>query len=106
MAKIKYEVYFPKSIAQLEGQLLNLFKSRPKHIIIKIVNDYIDTDSLKDILNKYQDQIENYKKNKSIVLWSDQYEGLPDFISVAPTEEEAVDVIDFEEIERDILQDE
>ena len=62
MAKLIYEVLLPKNKAQLEGIFLQLFKPRQKHLIIKILNDYITEDDLKEILEKYQENIEKYKK--------------------------------------------
>ncbi len=103
MAKLIYEVLLPKNKAQLEGVFIQLFKQRQKHLIIKILNDYIPEDDLKEILEKYQKNIEKYKKNKSIVILSETFKHIPDFISVAPTETEAIDIIEFEEIERDLL---
>ncbi len=106
MSKLKYEVVFPKSKTQLEGRFLELFRSKPKNVIIKIIDDYIDHGALIEILNKYRQKIENYKKNKSIIILTDNYEDIPEFIPVAPTETEAMDIIDFENIERDLLLDE
>ena len=103
MAKLIYEVLLPKNKAQLEGILLQLFKTRQKHLIIKILNDYINKDDLKEMLEKYQENIKKYKKNKSIVILYEDYKDIPDFIPVAPTEAEAIDIIEFEEIERDLL---
>ena len=103
MAKLVYEVLLPKNKAQLEGVFLQLFKPRQKHLIIKILNDYINEDDLIEMLNKYHENINKYKKNKSIVVLYDDYEHIPDFIPVAPTEAEALDIIEFEEIERDLL---
>ncbi len=106
MSKLKYEVLLPKSKSQLEGRLLELFKSKPKNVIIKILDNYINPDDLNEILTKFQKEIERYKKNKSIVILTYQYDNLPDFVSVAPTEEEAADIIEFEHIERDLWLDE
>ena len=102
MSNVKYEVWLPKSSKQLESLLTNLFRSKHKHIIIKILEDYIQPEELELILKKFEKQIKNYKKSHSIVLLTGQFETIPDFIPVAPTEEEAVDIIDFEEIERDL----
>ncbi len=102
MSKLKYEVLLPKSSAQLEGMFSGLLKTKSKHLIIKIIDKYITPDTLKEILDKYQNHIENYKKNKSIVILYDNYDNIPDFMPVAPTEEEALDIIEFEEIERDL----
>ena len=103
MAKLIYEVLLPKNKAQLESVFIQLFKPRQKHLIIKILNDYITEDDLKEILEKYQENIEKYKKSKSIVILSDTFKHIPDYIPVAPTETEAIDIIEFEEIERDLL---
>ena len=106
MSKLKYEILLPKNIAQLEGIFLQLFKIKSGHLIIKILNEYIEPESLTEILKKYQTEIEKYKKNHSIVVLFDDYNYIPDFIPVAPTEEEAIDIIEFEEIERDLLKNE
>jgi hypothetical protein len=105
MSKIKYDILLPKSQEQLENIFQSLLKSvKSKHIIIKILENYINLDVLSGILNKYQIQIEKFKRNQSLVILTDSfdYEKIPDFIPVAPTEEEALDIIDFEIIERDL----
>jgi len=104
MGKMKFDFYMPKTIKQLESFLQQLFKTNPKNVVVRIV-DGIELEDLLSLLNKYKQQIENYKRSKSIVILTDlfDYNQLPDFISMAPTEEEAVDVIEFEEIERDLL---
>jgi len=104
--KLKYELILPKNIEQLKGLFTNLLKSKSKHIILKIIPEYIEIEALVDILNQHQTVIKNYKKNKSIVILTDNYVLIPDFIPVAPTEEEALDIIDFENIERDLLYNE
>ncbi len=108
MSKIKYDVLLPKSKAQFEGLLQNIFKSNPKHIVVRVLADYLSLEDLLMVLDKYAHQIENFKKNKSIIIWTSDfdYELIPDFVPVVPTEAEAVDVIDFEEIERDLLLEE
>ena len=106
MTKLKYKILFPKNIAQLEGILLQIFKSKQGHIIIKISNDYINPEDLKKVLEKHRDLIEKYQKNSSIVILYDGYEYVPEFIPVAPTEKEAVDIIEFEEIERNLFENE
>jgi len=103
MSKVKYEVWLPKSRKQLESHFTNLFRSKSKHIIIKVLENYIQTEELTEVLKKFKKHINNYKKSHSIVLLTEQFETIPDFIPVAPTEEEAVDIIDFEEIERDLF---
>ncbi len=101
---VKYEVYLPKTREQLEGFLLNISRKNPvKHYIIRIFEDYLSLEDLLEVLLKNKDLIERFRKNKSIVLWlENNFEEIPDFIPVAPTEEEALDIIDFEEIERDL----
>ena len=103
MTKVKYEVWLPKSKKQLESLFTNLFRSKSKHIIIRVLDNYIKIEELIEVLKGFEKQINNYKKSHSIVLLTEQYEEIPDFIPVAPTEEEAVDIIDFEEIERDLF---
>jgi len=107
MTKLKVDFYMPKTIVQLESYIQQLFKSNPKNVIIRIVENF-ELEELTQLFDKYKQQIENYRRNKSIVILTDlfDYEQLPEFISVAPTEEEAMDVIDFEEIERDLLLEE
>jgi hypothetical protein len=105
MSKIKYDILLPKSTEQLESLLQSLFKSgSSKHIIIKILENYINLDNLLLLLKKYKVQIEKFRRNQSLVLLTDayDYEQIPDFVPMAPTEEEALDIIDFEIIERDL----
>jgi len=103
MSKLKYEIWLPKSKEQLESLLSQLLRTQNKHIIIRILNDYLNPEDLAGILQKFQRNIDQFRKNKSVVLLTDFYEQIPDYIPVAPTEEEAIDIIDFEEIERDLL---
>ncbi len=101
---VKYEVYLPKTREQLEGFLLKISRENPvKHYIIRIFEDYLPLEDLLEVLSKNKALIERFRKNKSMVLWlENNFEEVPDFIPVAPTEEEALDIIDFEEIERDL----
>ncbi len=103
--KLKYEVYLPKSKEQLEDFLHRISKKNPvKHYIVRIFPEYIENEEFVKVLEHYQSQIKQFKKNKSLVFWiTEDEENLPEFISIAPTEEEALDIIDFEEIERDLL---
>ncbi len=104
MAQAKYKIILPKSKAQFESELQNIFKKNPNlHYIFRVLDEYISLEELSELLLKYQNKIEQFKKNKSIVILMEgiDYEEFPEFMSVAPTEEEAVDIIDFEEIERD-----
>ncbi len=101
--KLKYEILLPKHEAQLDGIFSQLHKTKSGHLIIKIHNKYIEPESLKKIFEKHQNKIEDYKKNHSIVVLYDEQIHIPDFIAVAPTEEEAIDIIEFEEIERNLF---
>ncbi len=105
MTSKKYILERPKSIEKLEGFLQSIFRKNPnKHYIIKIETAYIPLENLLNILHSNQKKIEQFRANKSLVLLTEDYsyDELPEFISVAPTEEEAVDIIEFEEIERDL----
>ena len=108
MAQIKYDVFMPKTSEQLESFLQQILKKNAKNIIVRILPEYIEFDDLLKIFDRYKTQIEHYKRNKSIVFQTENfdYELVPGFISIAPTEEEALDIIDFEEIERDLLTEE
>ncbi len=101
---VKYEVYLPKMPEQLEGFLRKISRENPvKHYIIRIFEEYFPTEELLELLSKNKALIEQFRKNKSLVLWMEKdFEQIPDFIPVAPTEEEALDIIDFEEIEREL----
>jgi len=101
---VKYEVYLPKTTEQLTGFFQKIAKENPvKHYLIRIFEDYIPLEELLEVLEDNRELIERFRKNKSVVLWVENaIEEIPDFIPVAPTEEEALDIIDFEEIERDL----
>ncbi len=101
---IKYEVYLPKTLEQINGFFHKISKENPvKHYIIRIFEEYIPLEELQQVLMQNKKRIEQFRKNKSVVLWMENsLEEIPDFIPVAPTEEEALDIIDFEEIERDL----
>ncbi len=103
--RIKYEVFLPKNKQQLEDFIQRISRKNPvKHFIIRVFPEYIEDEELVQIIVNYQSQIKQFKKNKSLVFWTKQdFENLPDYVSIAPTEEEALDIIDFEEIERDLL---
>ena len=105
MAQKKYDVFMPKTSEQLESFLQQLLKKNAKNIIIRILPEYIGFDVLLMLFDKYKTQIKHYKRNKSIVFQVEDfdYDIIPGHISIAPTEEEALDIIDFEEIERDLL---
>jgi len=106
MSKNKYDIALPKSKEQLESLLSNIFKKNPtKHYIIRVFKEYLALEDLLEILNKYESKIEKFRRNKSIIILTEDfdYEQIPEFIPLAPTEEEAVDTIDFEEIERDFF---
>lgn len=101
---VKYEVYLPKTTEQLTGFFQRIARENPvKHYLVRIFEEYIPLEELVEILSNNQDLIEQFRKNKSVVLWiENNFEDVPDFIPVAPTEEEALDIIDFEEIEREL----
>ena len=106
MSKNKYDIELPKSKAQLESLLSNIFKKNPtKHYILRIFETHISLEDLLGMLDKYQSKIEKFRRSKSIILLTEDfdYEQIPEFMPLAPTEEEAVDIIDFEEIERDFF---
>ena len=104
MIQKKYDVFMPKTSGQLESFLQQILKKNAKNIIIRIIPEYIGFDELLMLFNKYQTQIKHYKRNKSIVFQTENfdYDLVPGYISIAPTEEEALDIMDFEEIERDL----
>ncbi len=107
MSKMKYEVLLPKSQAQLDTMFANLYKNNGKHLIVRIFADYLTLEDLLAVLEKNKDKIERFRRNKSLVLLTGEfnYEQIPEFVPVAPTEEEALDVIEFEEIERQLMSD-
>jgi len=108
MTKLRYDVLLPKSKEQLEGIFYNLLKANNKHTILRIFQNYIVLEDLLSILQNNRDIIEQFRKNNSLIILSADfnYNQIPDFIPLVPTEEEANDIIDFEEIERQILIDE
>ncbi len=103
--KHKFEVYLPKTNEQLSGFIKQIVSKNPvKHYIIRIFDEYFPLEDLLQILEKHQSDIEKFRQNKSLVLWTESYfDEIPEFIPVAPSEEEALDIIDFEEIERDLM---
>lgn len=108
MSKISYKIEMPKSKEQLESLLNTIFTSNPnQHIVVRVIKSYVGLEDLLFLLEKYNKKINNFKQNKSIVLLTDDFEidQIPEFIPMAPTEEEALDIIDFEEIERNLLLD-
>ncbi len=106
MSKLKYEIMLPKNPEQLEGQLKDIFRKNTNHIMVKILDEYIAPEDLNKILHKLQASIKKFRKNKSLIILTDNYEAVPDFVPVSPTEEEGIDIIEFEEIERDLMLDE
>jgi len=108
MAKLKYDVLLPKSKEQLDGIFINLFKRKQIHLVLRIFQSYLDLEDLLFILEKYKDSIEKFRKNKSLIILSPDfdYHHIPEFIPAVPTEEEASDIIEFEEIERQLSLDE
>ena len=108
MSKMSYKIEMPKSKEQFESLLNTIFSnSHNQHIVVRVFKSYISLEDLLFLLEKYENKIINFKQNKSIVLLTEDFEidQIPEFIPMAPTEEEALDIIDFEEIERNLLFD-
>ena len=106
MSKQKYSIELPKSSAQLESLFSSIFKKNAtKHCIIRVFENYLSIEELIEILQKNEKNIARFRRNKSLVLLTEDfdYEQIPEFIPLAPSEEEAVDIIEFEEIERDLF---
>jgi len=105
MSKIKYEIVMPKSVEQLTTYFSNLLKNNSKHFIFRILPEYLTVEELWQVLIKNKENIERFRKNKSIIILSNtfDYKQVPDFIPLAPTEKEALDIIELEEIERELM---
>jgi hypothetical protein len=77
-------------------------KVRNDHIVVNLFS----FDRLKsgDVLEFLELSAQHKRANKSFVLVTDKvdYEDVPDEISLAPTLQEAMDIIDMEDIERDL----
>lgn len=90
----------------LRGFLSNLNNAYPKlrndHLIINLFS--FDTLSTEDLLEFLELSDRHRGSGKSFVLVSDKisYEEVPDEISLAPSLQEARDIIEMEEIERDL----
>tara|TARA_R110002020_G_scaffold466202_1_gene688563 strand:+ start:137575 stop:137907 length:333 start_codon:yes stop_codon:yes gene_type:complete len=86
--------------------LENLDKAYPKLKNDHIIIDLFTFDSLKagDILEFLQLSDKHRAAKKSFVLVTDKvnYESVPDRITVVPTLQEAKDIVEMEEIERDL----
>ncbi len=105
MKKQRYRVCRPKSKEKLKGFLDQLFNKTPRdHYVVKIHDRVIGTDELWELLRPYASKIEWYRKEKSLVFVLDDYDPdeVPEFLAVTPSELEASDLIDFEEIEREL----
>ena len=90
----------------LQKFIENLLEAYPK---IKNENLIIDLFSFSkliagDVLEFLQLSTEHKASKKSFILVTDKvsYEEIPDKISIAPTIQEAKDIIEMEEIERDL----
>jgi hypothetical protein len=90
----------------LRGFLSNLNNAYPKlrndHLIINLFS--FDSLSTEDLLEFLELSDRHRGSGKSFVLVSDKisYEEVPDEISLAPSLQEARDIIEMEEIERDL----
>ncbi len=105
MRKQRYRAFRAYEPGKLQGFLDNLFRRTPRdHYIVKVVSKGIGNEELFDLLEKYRSKIDWYRKEKSLVFVLDDYDPdeVPEWIIVAPSELEASDIIDFEEIERDL----
>ena len=105
MKKQKYKVFRAKDAVKLKGFLDGLFNKTPRdHYIIKMVEKEIPFHAFLKILEPFINKIEWYTKEKSLVFVREDYDPdeIPEGISIAPSELEASDIIDFEEIEREL----
>ncbi|MBT8280735.1 MAG: ribonuclease Z [Muriicola sp.] len=100
-----------RTIVYQEGISLLAFIENLNKAYEKIKNDHIvvnlfsfDKLTSNDILEFLEISRAHKKLNKSFVLVTDQldYEDVPEEISLAPTIQEAMDIIEMEDIERDL----
>ena len=72
-----------------------------EHLIVSLTDIVISNDDFQWIENLNSDLA---KKSLSFVILSENlsYEMLPDKVNLCPTTEEAIDLIEFEEIQRDL----
>jgi len=98
-------IVFQENIA-LNKFLMNLEKEYPKLVNDNIILNLFSFDKLSvgDVLEFLQLSDKHRKNNKSLVLVTEKvsYEEVPDTIIVVPTLQEAHDIIEMEEIERDL----
>jgi len=106
MKKQRYKAFRATETRKLTGFLDSLFRHTPRdHYIVKIFSKNIPNDQLWDLLEKYRNKLEWYTRERSIVFVIDDYDDpdlIPEWLSVAPSELEASDIIDFEQIEREL----
>ncbi len=105
MKKQSYKVFRAADKVKLRGFLDALFRRTPRHhYVVKIVARDIPNAELFEMLEKYRSKIEWYRREKSLVFVPEDYDpdAVPEWLSMAPSELEASDIIDFEEIERDL----
>jgi len=106
MKKQAYQVFRAVERPKLIGFLDNLFRRPPRHhYVVKIYSKHIPNEDLWEILEKYREKIARYTRERSLVFVPDDYDDpdrMPAWLSLAPTEEEASDLIEFEQIERDL----
>ena len=99
-------VTFTKEASSYQEFLANFFKAyanhKEYHIIINLFS--IEKLTANDLL-EFLEVSKNHKNNKkSFVIITDDIniESLPDDLIVVPTLQEAIDIIEMEEIERDL----
>ncbi len=105
MKKQKYKVFRATDEKKLTGFFDSLFRRAPRdHYIVKISFEDWTEEDFYNLVDRYKSKIEWYRRERSIVFVPDEYDPVevPPWLSVAPSELEASDVIDFEEIERDL----
>jgi len=105
MSKQRYKAFRAVEPVKLKGFLDGLFRRTPRfHYIVKIEPSRISPEEMLEILEPFRSKIEWYRKEKSLVLVHPDYDPdeMPEWLSIAPSELEASDIIDFEEIERDL----
>lgn len=77
-------------------------KFHQKNLILDVTNIEVTLDEVASLLPLYEQYTEKY--NRSLVLLIEQfsYEELPEELPSAPTLQEALDIIELEDIQRDL----
>ena len=97
---------------ELENSLLHLLKQDVKNVVLHLKDIQTIDDAAGECLVKLQQRF--YEQNSSFVLCELQKQvetildekGLLELLNVVPTESEAWDIVQMEEIERELLGDE